>query len=122
MGELTKADRMEIELWTAEDMLFVIDKKRGIEKIPRHTPCVKPPYTKRIKRYIENMEEKRLHRPEGNPKGVCVKLEGTLRYVWRTQVLTKEEYDAVRSKKRNSLGALRSKSRRPLGEGTKDTD
>jgi hypothetical protein len=115
--KLSKVDKARIELWTAHDLTFVISKEKGVGTIPRFTPCVKPVYTHKIKDYLFNMEEKGINRPPG-VKAVCVKLEGMLRYLWRTDVLTKQEYEEVRRKERTSaVGVFGSKSKRAVGQG-----
>lgn len=116
-AKLTKTDKTRIELWTAHDMVFVLDKERGQGTIPRFTACVKPVYTNKIKAYLANMERQGFGRPDDRTRAVAVKLEGQLRYVWRTDVLTKEEYDAAKEKERTSLSALRSKPRGTLDQG-----
>ena len=117
-AELSKTDLARIELWTAEDMTFVVSRETGIRVIPRFTKCVKPKYTHEIKRYLMNMERTTMFRPEGNPPAVCVQLAGMLRYVWRTDVLTESEYDAVRETEKASLRVLRKKLPRAVGEGS----
>lgn len=74
-------------------MTFNISSQKGIDVIPRYTPCEKPVYTLEIKKYLERMEAYNPYRPIGSPRAVCVKLAGQLRYVWRTDVLTKAEYE-----------------------------
>lgn len=104
-----RADGARIELWTARDMDFVIDRSNGIHTIPRFTKCEKPPYTAKIKRQLKNMEEKSLLRPEG-VKAVCVNLKGMMRYVWRTDVLTRAEYTAAKEEdKSRAARVFRSK-------------
>jgi len=119
--QLTKVDKAKIDLWTAHDMDFMISKKRGVGTIPRFTSCVKPPYTSKIKEYLKWMEEKSMVRPDGNPKAVCVQLEGILRYLWRTDVLTREEYEKVKAAERSgAIGVFGSKSKRAMGKGRAD--
>jgi hypothetical protein len=115
-GTLSEIDKKRISLRTAHDMQFVLSKEKGIGTIPRFTKCVKPAYTRKIRKYLDNMEERGISRPVSNPKAVAVKLLGLLRYVWRTDVLTKEEYDAIRKKERSALGVLRQEPKRPVGE------
>lgn len=126
MGNLTKTDKTRIELWTARDMQFVITPgvgPDGIGTIPKYTSCAKPVYTGRIKDHVEWVEKGKgnFNRPPG-VKCVCVKLEGVLRYVWRTDVLTKEEYDVARAKERDSLRALRSKPRGTVDKSGQDAN
>jgi hypothetical protein len=99
---LTEVDKLSIDLWTARDMLFMINKSKGVGFIPRFTECYKPVYNHSIKDYLNNMEAKGFNRPGSNPNAVCVKLEGMLRYVWRTDVLTKDEYDERRKCEKES--------------------
>ena len=120
MTTLSDIDKQKIDLWTAHDMTFVLSREKGIGTIPQFTPCVKPPYTKKIRGYLDKMEESGFGRSDGRPKAVAVKLEGMLRYVWRTDVLTREEYDVHRKKKLTSLGALRQKPGGTVGEGGTD--
>jgi len=113
---LSKVDKQKLDLWTAHEMSFMVDGT--IRIIPRFTPCTKPVYTRKIRDYLDKMEQESHTRPEGNPKGVAIKLKGMIRYVWRTDVLTKEEYDAAREKQRAAIGALGKKPGRPVGEST----
>jgi len=114
---LSKTDRSKIDLWTAHDMSYVV-KERGRYPvtIPRFTPCHKPPYTHEILRYFERMM-KRWEQPSENSKPVAVFLEGQLRYCWREDVLTKEEYDAAREADRAALVLLLSKPGRAVDQG-----
>jgi len=113
-----KIEKARIELWTARDMVFVLDRKRGIQTIPRFTKCGKPPYTKKIKTYLKNFEEKSMTRPDG-VSAVCVKLEGMLRYIWRTDVLTRQEYVKIKEEeKTREARVLGSKLGRSVGEGS----
>lgn len=116
--KLSQVDKMRIDLWTAHDMTFVISRKKGIGTIPRFTPCVKIPYTNKIKRHLQQMEERNKALHVSGSKAVCVKLLGMLRYVWRTDVLTKEEYEKVKEKERKSaVGVFGTKSKRSVGKG-----
>jgi hypothetical protein len=120
MGELTKTERTRMELWTARDMDFVITPgigPKGVGRILRHTPCVKPVYTLKIKDYLRWMETKNPEKAAGD-KAVCIKLEGMLRYVWRSDVFTKEEHDAAKDRDRDSLRILGAKSRRSVDESS----
>lgn len=92
---LSTVDKARIELWTSRDMLFSINKKRGISVIPKYTKCEKVPYTHKIKDYLQSMEEHSFSRPTDKPKAVCVKLEGMIRFVWRTDVLTEKEHRVI---------------------------
>lgn len=113
---LSKVDKARIQLWTARDMSFVISRDRGIGTIPRYTKCEKPPYNQKNKKYLYRMEETSFHRPDSNPRAVCVKLGGKLRYIWRTDVFTEEEYEECKREERASaVGVFGTKSRRSLG-------
>jgi hypothetical protein len=119
--QLTKVDKARIKLWTAHDMSFVISREKGIGTIPKFTPCEKISYDLKIKAYLDHMEAKSDWRPSSNPKAVCVKLMGVIRYVWRTDVLTEAEYDEVKRKERSkAVGVLGSKSKRNVGQGGAD--
>jgi hypothetical protein len=98
-------------------MAFVIDRDKGVEIIPRYTECEKVPYDHKIKRYLQGMEQKGFNRPGSGPAAVCVKLKGMLRYVWRTDVLTEEEYEDHKKHERASVvGVLSPQSRRSVGK------
>jgi len=109
---LSRVDRSRIDLWTRRDMLFVV-KERGRYPvtIPRFTKCHKPCYNHKHKRKISVAEEQ-LRRMDSrdNDRIVCVVLEGIERYVWRSDVLTEQEYGAVREKERAVIAALDKKS------------
>lgn len=115
-ANLSKTDLAKLDLYTAKDMTFVIRKGEDARTIPRFTPCKKPKYTREIKDYLVNMEEKHPFRPKDAPFAVCVELEGMLRYVWRTDVLTQKEYDEARKADKVSLGVFLQKRQRAVGE------
>ena len=102
--ELSKTDKAKIDLWTSHDMTFVV-KSRGRYPvtIPRYTKCAKPVYTLKMLAYMERMSHQ-LNAREVKP--VTVMLLNEIRYVWRSDVLTQEEYDAAREADRSSLVAL----------------
>jgi len=113
---LTKTDKAKIELRTAHELTFRLDKRRGICTIPAYTKCYKPRYDRKIKAYLVRMEAVSSYRPPENPPAVCVFLEGMLRYVWRTDVLTEKEYDVIRKEKRDALGVFCKKRKGSVGE------
>ena len=118
---LSSVDKARIDLWTSMDLIFANSVNHQLKTFPRFTSCVKPSYTKRVKGYLEWMEDRGLYRPPSNPKAVCIKLGGQLRYVWRTDVLTEKEYeDAKRKDRESTVGVFGSKSKRSVGEGDKD--
>ena len=99
-------------------MTFFISKKKGIGTIPRYTKCEKLPYTKKIIQYLMKMEGNGINRSEKKTKAVCVFLEGRQRYVWRTDVLTKKEYDEIREEeKRKFSRVFGKKPKRVMGQG-----
>lgn len=102
--KLSKADKTKIDLWTSHDMTFVV-KSRGRYPvtIPKYTKCAKPVYTLKMLAYMDRMN-RQLNAREGKP--VAVMLLDELRYVWRSDVLTQEEYDAAREADRAALVAL----------------
>jgi len=120
--KLTKIDKARIKLWTSRELVFVISKEKGIGTIPRFTECEKVPYDRKIRAYLDSMESKQdYRRPPGNPKAVCVKLVGRLRYVWRTDVLTEAEYEEVKKKDRSrAVRVFGQKSKGDVGERGSD--
>jgi len=120
--KLTKVDKARIKLWTSREMAFMISKEKGVGNIPRFTECEKVPYDLKIRAYLDKMETQQDHRrPPGNPKAVCVKLMGQLRYVWRTDVLTEAEYEEVKKKDRSrAIRVFGQKPKGDVGEGGSD--
>lgn len=108
---LTELEREEIELWTAHELLFI--EKKKLKKFLPYTSCMKIKYDNRIKRYLENMEQK--HPEKGT--GVAIKLDGKVRYVWRSDLLTEKEFDEIRKKNHSRFGILSKKSKRSVGKG-----
>ncbi len=113
--ELTDKDKMKLDMWTARDLTFHINKRRGTGAIPRFTSCKKPKYTLKIKRYLMRMEERDSEHAAGD-FAVCVDLIGQFRYVWRSDLLVQQEYDEIRKEERSALGLLGKKSKRPVGK------
>lgn len=117
--KLSKVDRARIDLWTKRDMLFVV-KERGRYPItiPRFTKCHKPCYNHRHKREIARLEEQfRRNDDRENDKVVCIVLEGSERFVWRSDVLTEQEYEAVKEQERAAIAALCEEPRGTVGQG-----
>jgi len=108
---LTKVDLARIDLWTARDMQFVV-KGRGRYgvTIPRFTKCHKPRYTHKMKQRCLDMSQKwwanLLDDHSEDDRVICIVLEGSERFVWRSDVLTQNEYDAAREADRAALAAL----------------
>jgi hypothetical protein len=116
---LTEKDRAAIDLWTARPMTF--HEGRGVFRvIPRFTPCRKPAYTQDMREDLDRFVMRTCAELAPGDFWALIKLEGKLRYVERSAVLTQKEYDDVRAKERAALGALRSRAQRHVDPGDAD--
>ncbi len=106
-SEASETDSLKIDLWTSRSMDFVV--KGRIITIPPYTECHKPPYTRLMKRKMVAMEHRGFYRPSSEVKAVCVVLKGQQRYVWRTDVLTRSQYDKIRKSEKESIVRMFSK-------------
>jgi hypothetical protein len=114
MGTLTKVDRTPLELWTACPMTFHAGKGEFIV-IPKFTPCRKPAYTQKMRDELDHKSRMQLR--DEKDFWVFVDLEGLLRTIKRSALLTQKEYDAEREQGRAALAMLRAKSKRTVAEG-----
>lgn len=101
-----------LRLWTSRDMTYnnpIATKKRskGFYVIKKHTECCKATYTSEVKARLRKMENEVNRRAGDRP--VAVLLDGLVRYMWRSDVLTEEEYAEVRKVARDKLKLLRKK-------------
>lgn len=108
---LTEVDKAEIDLWTSKDLWFV--DNGCLKKILPYTECQKIKYNSKIKQYLEVMEEKNT----SSGTAVAVKLDGKVRYVWRSDLLNRKQFDEIRKKQRSRLRVFSKKSKGAMGEG-----
>ena len=108
------------DVWLSRDMQF--NNSGGIKRYPRNTKAQKVKYTKKILRYLDNMEanaesSSNCITVEESGRAVSIKLDGKVRYVWRADVLTEREWHEKRASQKEKLEMLRKESRGPMGEG-----
>jgi hypothetical protein len=89
--------------------------------IPKFTPCRKPAYTQKMRDDLDRMSRMQLR--DEKDFWVLVNLDGLLRTIKRSALLTQKEYDAEREQDRAALAMLFAKSKRFMvkgGEGRGD--
>lgn len=106
--------KAEFDVWLARDMFFNNPPGLNIRKYSIYTIAKKVKYTRAILRYLDRMEGK--SRSRGGDHAVAIKLGGKIRYVWRKDLLSKKEYDAIKKKQGAKLGVLRKKLRGDVGK------
>lgn len=108
-----KMVKASIDVWLADDMLFNNPPGMNIKKYKRFTKAVKIPYKREHIFWLDRMElaiESRMHKED--IRAVAILLDGKVRYVWRDDVLNKEEYTNERAKtKKRSLEKIANATR-----------
>jgi len=105
------------DVWLARDLLFNDPVKREIRRYERFTMARKVRYSGKILRYLDRMEDTIGAINEGKGRAVAIKLGGMVRYLWRVDVLTAEEYDEVKKGQGAKLRDFRKKHRGHVGQG-----
>jgi len=123
MPELPPRDprtiKSEFDVWTSSEMIFNNPPPKGkggqnLKTYPRFTKAKKVKYNKERLWYLDNMEKR------GDLKGsraVAIELDGIVRYVWREDVYTEEEFKDAQKGHKAGLRMLRSK---PKGDVDKE--
>jgi len=109
----------EFDVYLSRDLRFNDPEKREIGTYSEHTRARKVRYTSEMLRKLDRMEDRRMFTDPQDPsvRAVAIHLDGRLRYVWRTDLLTEKEFDGVqREQKETALRVLRKKSRGSVGE------
>lgn len=106
--------KAEFDVWLAREMLFNHPPRQDVRKYPKFYKAKKVKYTKQILRYLDRMEAKEFE--DHRCRAVAIYLDGMVRYVWRSDLLSQKEYDDVQKKQRHGLGILRQKLGRNVGK------
>ena len=113
----SKIIKAQFPVWIARDMVFNNPPGRNEKKYIKYTEAMKVKYNKEILLYLDMKEEKSLGKKCDTDRAVAIKLDRRVRYVWRSDILTKSEYDEIKEKQKTGLGNLRQKCRRAMGKG-----
>jgi hypothetical protein len=107
-------------VWLSKEMIFN-NPGKGVKRYPKNTKAEKVKYNKKILRYLDRMEEKvdSVIRADGVSiedlgRAVAIKMDGLVRYVWRSDLMTEREFDEKRTAQKKKLGMLRKKPRRTV--------
>ena len=103
----SRIEKAEFEVWLAREMCFNNPPGLNIRTYGRYTKAKKVKYTPKMMRYLDNMERTDVRNVGCN--AVVIELGGKLRYVWRSDLFTRKEYDEIQKEQRSRLGALRKK-------------
>jgi hypothetical protein len=98
----------EFDVWLSRELIFNRPPGYNIKKYPKFYKAKKIKYTGSVLKYLDRMENKGLG---DRGRAVAIFLDGMIRYVWRSDVLSRKEYDEIQ---RNGMGVLRSKLRRDV--------
>ena len=106
--------KSEFDVWTSKEMIFNNPSPKGsggqnLKTYPRFTKAKKVKYDKVRMRYLNDMEKR------GNLAGVvcgravAIEMDGIVRYVWREDVYTEDEFKEAQKTHKAGLRMLRSK-------------
>jgi len=79
-------------VWLAKKMLFNQPDKRRVIEYRMYTECLKVKYTPAILKYLDKME-KIAGDIKAEDTAIAISLNGMVRYVWRSDVFVKSEFD-----------------------------
>jgi hypothetical protein len=110
MPDLGKIDERivsaEFEVRLARDMLFNNPPGQNFKTYSIYTKADKVKYNGKIQQYLYDMERKENHYTSSMGRAVAIKLDGLTRFVWRSDLLSKDEYDAVKREHNEKLRDL----------------
>jgi len=98
--------KSSFDVWLARDMDFNNLPGRNIKTYRRFTKATKIKYTNKICSYLDKMEYKQSRMAGENKVAVAIKLDGTIRYVWRCDVLTEKEYNEIQNSQKDNIRNL----------------
>lgn len=99
--------KAEFDVWLAREMSFNNPPGFNIRRYRKYARGKKVKYTPSMLSYLDRMEQSD-HTGKAC-RAVAIELGGKIRYVWRSDLLTRKEYDKVQEKQRSGLGMLRKK-------------
>jgi len=108
-----KLVKAEFDVWLSRDMSFNNPPGRHIHTYHKYVKAKKVKYTKKIQKCLDRMESKR---GTGRGRAVAIKLGGNIRYVWRSDLLSKKEYNEIQEEQRSKLGVFCKKLRGDVGK------
>lgn len=115
-----KTIKAVFDVWLSREMVFNNPTGRNLKKYPKYYKSGKIKYTKRILSYLYNMEDAEYDDHPDQGRAVAIKIDGLIRYVWRSDVLIKKEYDEIQKKQRAGFGVLCKKLGRNVGKVSAD--
>lgn len=100
MPDLGKIDERvvsaEFEVRLARDMLFNNPPGQNFKKYAIYSKAEKIKYSGKIQQYLYDMERDEVHYSSSMGRAVAINLDGLTRFVWRSDLLSKDEYDAIK--------------------------
>lgn len=108
----------EFDVWLSRDMLFNTPPGLNIRKYSKYTKAKKIKYTRMILRYLDRMEEVGFRGRKC--RAVAIRLGKIIRYVWRSDLLSRREYEEIQKEQRLGLEVLRKKQRGSVDNGGVD--
>jgi hypothetical protein len=85
----------EFEVRLARDMLFNNPPGQHYKKYSIYTKASKVKYNGKIQQYLYDMEQNENHYASKIGRAVAIKLDGLTRFVWRSDLLSEDEYNAI---------------------------
>lgn len=111
--------KARFEVWLASDMDFNEPPGHNIVTFKKFTKAEKIPYTADHMIVMNRMEDMPMSMYQRyGTRSVTIKMAGFPRYVWRTDVLTKKEYEVAKAKQKEAFGRLRGKSNGDVDQGS----
>lgn len=102
--------KAELDVWLGRDMAFNTPPGQNIKRYSKYTQCKKVEYTSKILDYLDRMEDVLFPvEHDHNGRACAIKLDGVVRYVWRSDLLNEEEYGREQEKHRSGIRDLRKK-------------
>jgi len=99
MADLGKIDEriisVEFEVRLAHEMLFNNPPGQNFKTYPMYTKAEKIKYNGKIQQYLYDMERNETHYDPSMGRAVAIKLDGLTRFVWRSDLLSVEEYGKI---------------------------
>lgn len=110
--------KARIKVRLARDMDFNNPPGRNIKRYVKYTQAEKVPYNSAIMAYLNSMEDSLFSEyKESGVRAVAIFLDGMIRYVWRSDLLTEEEFENGRKARASSVAKVLSKSVKNVGKG-----